>query len=171
VDERPVDVVGKHAALARSEEQHITVGTPLYHLKLRLHLVHPQPLALHAPEDHHAVFVHQADLRPIRTPLDVGHAALIPVIDHLLASLVLVESPDDYVAEVVAARQLVVLLVPDNDLHLPLVVFKRLVYRHPPLACLRLVVLQLDDPQHALASADPDLPLPHIPGNRVDLAG
>mmetsp|Transcript_15803 Transcript_15803/g.28318 ORF Transcript_15803/g.28318 Transcript_15803/m.28318 type:complete len:230 (-) Transcript_15803:438-1127(-) len=109
-----VAVVHVALALGRAEEEQATVRRPLHQGQRQTQLFAPQTVAVDTANDDGAVLVDDADLLAAGRPLHVAHDTLVAVVDHLLVPHAFMEHPDDDEPLLVAARQLLVLVVPGD---------------------------------------------------------
>ena len=113
-----------------------------------------------------AVFVDDTDFLTIRGPFHVCDHTLVPVVDHLLKPMLFVHHPDDDQTSLIGCGQLLVLIVPLDDLDLTRVALKWLIHAEISTA-LAFSGIELEDLQKTLVTADGDVAFLLIPSNCV----
>eukprot|EP00968_Pinguiococcus_pyrenoidosus_P023347 scaffold3722_cov263-Pinguiococcus_pyrenoidosus.AAC.2 len=170
-------VVQLQAALlvAGREENVLPVRTPLHVAQTHVELSAPQAVAVDAADDHVTVFVHDADLEAIGSPLHALDHTAVAVVDHLLVPHVLLQHPHNDQAVLVRSGELLVLRVPDHAFHSSLVALERLVHTetagrghtaHQRPAAVRHTI-QLQHFQNARVAATRDPALLRVPVDAV----
>ena len=121
-------VVNVNGTLWSTEEDRATVRRPLDDFESDLELLTPKARSFDRADDDSAIFVNDADLLTVWSPAHIRDDTLVPVVDHLLEPMRLVEHPYNDETLLVTGGQLLVLVVPLKDHDVALVALQVLVH-------------------------------------------
>jgi hypothetical protein len=121
-------IVDVHSTFGSTEQDSATIRRPLDELEADLELLTPETGSFNRPDNNSSVFINNADLFSVGSPAHVSYYTLVSVVDHLFKPVLLVHHPDDNQTCLIGGGQLLVLVVPLNDLHVAFVALKVLVH-------------------------------------------
>ena len=113
-----------------------------------------------------AIFVDDTNFLTVWSPLHISHNRLISVVDHLLEPVILVHHPDNDETGLIGGSELLVLVVPLDNLNLARVTLKMLIDGELTTA-LAFTRLKLEDLKETLITTNSDVALLLVPSNLV----
>lgn len=159
-------VVDVNSAVWRSKKDGSAIGRPLDNFKVDWKFFAPESGSFDTTNDDGAIFINDTNFLTVWGPLHVGNDTLVSVVDHFFEPMLLVHHPNDNKTLLIGGRELLILVIPLDNLDLAGVSLQRLIHTEVS-STLSFARVELENLEEALVTTDSDVALLLIPCDLV----